>query len=176
MPTRHGEGEPSGLAPKPHRRHERFLIDLPLTIWDHSHRLLDSRALAHDATPAGFGFETRADLDHVAWVYIELRLPDGESVSGVARVAWRRRGDWGTWAGAHIASLSAGDRRKVMQVIYGPGYDWAGLANRAVIAGIIIILVVAGRMSWSHDLNLWMGFPFLVLAACAAALVYFKTL
>jgi hypothetical protein len=111
---------------------------------------------------------------NIDWVYFELRLPDGESVSGAARVAWRRQGDWGTWAGAQTAELSAHNRRKVMQVIHGPGYDWAGLANRAVIAGVIIILVVAARMMLSRESDIWMGFPFLAAAACAAAAVYFK--
>ncbi|MCX5793974.1 MAG: hypothetical protein NTY77_00575 [Elusimicrobia bacterium] len=160
---------------RPQRKHQRFLIDLPLTLWDHSHRLLDSHALAHDVTPAGFGFETRTDLGHVAWVYFELRLPDGESVSGAARLAWRQRGDWGTWAGAQIVSLSARNRRKVMRIIHGDGYDWMGLANRAVVAGVIIILVVAVRMALSRDADLWMGFPFLALAACAVAAAYFNT-
>jgi hypothetical protein len=165
----------SDPSPQSRRRHERFLIDLPLTIWDHSHRLLDSRAMAHDVTPEGFGFETRIDIGHVAWVYFELRLPDGESVSGAARVAWRRQGDWGTWAGAHISSLSERNRRKVVRVIHGPGYDWVGLMNRAVIAGVVITLVVAARMSLIRDADLWVGFPFLVVAACAAAVVYFNT-
>jgi hypothetical protein len=155
------------------RQHDRFLVDLPLTLWDHAHRLIDSEAVAHDVTPAGFGFETRADVDHVGAVYFELRLPGGESVSGTARLAWRRRGDWGTWAGAHISSLSERDRRKVMGVIHGPGYDWGGFANRAVIAGVLIVVAVAVEQTFKRDADLWMGFPFLVLAACAAAVFYF---
>ncbi|MDD5629053.1 MAG: hypothetical protein PHU21_08310 [Elusimicrobia bacterium] len=157
---------------RPRRRHPRFLIDLPLTLWDHSHALLDSHALAHDVTPAGFGFESRRDLGSNAWVYFELRLPDGESVSGSARLAWLQRGDWGTWAGAQITSLSARDRRRVLRVIHGPGFDWAGLANRAVTAGVVIISVVAVRMLLSGDSELWMGFP-LLAAALAAAWLYF---
>jgi hypothetical protein len=166
------------LSPTPSRKlrqHERFLIDLPLALWDHSHRLLDSQAVAHDVTPAGFGFETRAELEHVGAVYFELRLPGGESVSGTARLAWRRRGDWGTWAGAHISSMSERDRRKVTRVSRGPGYDWGGLANRAVIAGVVIAIALAVEQTFRQDPDLWMGFPFLVLAACAAAVVYFNT-
>ena len=132
-------------------------------------------AVAHDVTPAGFGFESRVRLDHVGWVYFELRLPNRQSVSGSARVAWLRRGEWGAWAGAHIVAMSAADRRKVRDVIHGPGYDWAGLANRAVAAGVIIILAVAARMALSRDSDAWIGFPFLVLAACAAAIVYART-
>ena len=156
------------------RRHPRFLIDLPLTIWDRSHRLIDSKAEAHDVTAAGFGFETRRDLDHVGAVYFELRLPGGESVSGTARVAWRRQGGWGTWGGAHISTMSWRDRRLIHRVIHGPGYDWAGLANRAIAAGLVIIFVVAVHKTFTRDPDLWIGFPFLVMGACLAAVFYFK--
>ena len=71
--------------------------------------------------------------------------------------------------------IATRNRHKVMRVIRGPGYDWTGLANRAVIAGIIIILVVAVRMTLSRDPDLWVGFPFLVMGACAAAVIYFNT-
>lgn len=156
------------------RRHARFLIDLPLTLWDHSHRLIDSKAEAHDVTTAGFGFETRSDLERIGAVYFELRLPDGESVSGTARVAWRKRGGWGTWGGAHVSTMSRRDRRKVHQVIYGPGYDWGALANRAVAAGLVIIIAVAVQKTFTRDTELWVGFPFLVMGSLFAAVVYFK--
>ncbi|MBI5241895.1 MAG: hypothetical protein HY926_15590 [Elusimicrobia bacterium] len=156
------------------RSHPRFLIDLPLTLWDRSHHLIDSKAEAHDVTAAGFGFETRGDLERVGAVYFELQLPGGESVSGTARVAWRKQGGWGTWGGAHILTMSRRDRRRIHRVIHGPGYDWGGLANRAVIAALVVILAVAVQKTFSQDGDLWVGFPFLVMGACFAAVVYFK--
>ena len=164
----------SQVPPRTRRRQERFLIDLPLCLWDASHRLIDSQALAHDVTPAGFGFETKHDLRHVGLVYFELRLPGGESASGAAQVMWCRRGDWGSWAGANIGQLSWRDRRKIMKVIHRPGYDWSGLANRAVIGGLAVILAVAAQKILSRNSDSWMGFPWLALAACAAAVAYFN--
>jgi hypothetical protein len=154
---------------------QRFLIDLPLCLWDPSHRLIDSHAVAHDVTTDGFGFESRMSLEHLGRVFFELRLPDGQSVSGTARVAWNRRGDWGTWAGAHIVEMSRVNRRRVKTVIHGPGYDWLGLADRALVAGTIIAAgfllqgVVVNHPEW------FASFPWLAFGACAVAGAYLYT-
>jgi len=159
--------------PKPRRRHDRFLVDLPLSLWDSSHHLLDSRAVAHDVTPAGFGFETKADLRHLIRVYFELELPDGRSVSGSARVVWSQGFDWGRWGGARIVEISWSDARKIRRVIRGPGYDWAGLADRFLLAATIVAAVFVAQQLLSRHPDALLAFPWLALAAGVAAAVFY---
>ncbi|MFA6003786.1 MAG: PilZ domain-containing protein [Elusimicrobiota bacterium] len=133
------------MSPKhndPRRRHSRFLTDLRVTIWDSAQKLLDDRAVAHDVTRSGFGFETKVDIRHISRIFFELELSDRNTVTGAAQLVWTRRMDWGSWAGAQITELERGGARRIHRVIHGPGYDWKGLADRALISATIVICVM----------------------------------
>ncbi|HAM35987.1 MAG TPA: hypothetical protein DEB40_11025 [Elusimicrobia bacterium] len=134
------------------RRHERCLFDLPLVLRDPAGRLIDARAVAHDVTIEGFGFETKAGLKDLSRVGFVLSLPDGGTVSGSARLAWCRALDWGgSWGGAKIARLPWREARKIRRLLHGPGYDWSGLADRALVGGAVVIVVCLGDMILRSD-------------------------
>ena len=161
--------------PRVRRRHSRFLIDLPLTLWDSHHRLIDSGASAHDVTPDGFGFESRADIKHRILVYFELRLPDSGSVSGAARLAWHRQTEQGGWAGAKIVDISRADRRRIIEIIHGPSYNWSGLATRGLIALALVAGGFGAQSLLDHGGDLLPASPWLAVAAAAAVAAVFNS-
>lgn len=147
------------------RKYSRLLIDLPLTLWDSSGSLLDDKAMAHDLTRSGIGFETRAKLKNGMRVYFELELPRGEPAAGAARLIWVRHDDWGCWAGANITDIPWRDRRRLKRVIVGPGYDWAGLAWRILFAAFIVVAVLVAEDLMHHHPHAWKAAVRLVPAA-----------
>ncbi|MDD5656773.1 MAG: hypothetical protein PHF00_05905 [Elusimicrobia bacterium] len=160
------------MTTRQRRGQARCLIDLPLKIWDASRNLIDDKSVAHDVTTSGFGFETRTDISRLRHVIFELRLPDGGTASGSASLVWSRHEEWGTWAGAKISRLSRGEGRKIRKVIHGPGFDWVGLWDRALVAGA---LVVAGMLLQELLAASSRGLafvPWLLLGVCAGAFAY----
>ena len=155
------------------RRKERFLADLPLRLWDSHHRLLDGQAMAHDLTLEGFGFETKSDVKAESRIHFDLRLPDGQKVSGAARVVWSRRSEWGTWAGASVSDLSRRDQRKLRKVIYGPGFDWVGLLDRSLRGGAIVVAFFVAQDLFTRHPQVLRVLPWLALAAFMGGLIYY---
>ncbi len=159
------------------RKYSRFLISVPLKLSEPGGRLLDGKAMAHDLTPEGFGFETTAELKNGERLHFFIQLPQGP-IAGEARVAWLRQDREVSWAGAKIVKLPWVHARRIKKLVTPPGYDWAGLLDRGVLAGFLIVsaLVVEDVIRFHPHVTrtVWDFAPKgLALSAMGVSLAYF---
>lgn len=120
------------------RRHDRYLIELPMTWSPLGGGSADDAARVRDLTPEGFGFETPLKVKQGQRLHFSIEVAPRERVSGQAVVVWVKTGEWGSVAGAHITRLGWGDRRTIMRLVRIPHYDWEAFFDRLLWTSSIV--------------------------------------
>lgn len=134
----------SGRKNRESRRYTRLLSDWELTLSRPLGETIDDRAKAHDVSPDGFRAETKVRIEKGARLKFHLHLPEGQSARGQARVVWVMGVPWGGYAaGLKILKISWQDSEALGRHLYGPGYDFLGLARRAFVALYLVVVVLA---------------------------------
>lgn len=134
----------SGRKNHESRRYTRLLTDWELSLSRPSGETIDDRAKAHDVSPDGFRAETRVRLAEGERLKFCLHLPKGRAARGQAKVVWVAGVPWGGYAaGLKILRISWQDSSALRRHLYGPGYDFLGLARRAFVALYLVVVVLA---------------------------------
>lgn len=146
------------------------MTDWGLTLSRPSGETIDDRAKAHDVSPDGFRAETKVRLKQGARLEFCLHLPKGQAARGQARVVWVMGAPWGSYAaGLKILKISWHDGEELRRHLYGPGYDFLGLARRAFVALYLVVVVLALENVLRHQPHLWRSawesWPVLLLLA-----------
>jgi len=126
------------------RASARFLTDLDLVISDKDGTVLDGSAQAHDISPKGFRAETKLEMKEGDVFHFSLEAEDREEepITGRAQVAWTGQNPWGgTNIGVKITKISWRDSRRLAANLFRGGYDFAGLARKAMRAVWWVVLI-----------------------------------
>ncbi len=125
----------------------RFLTDLEVVLRDQRGVVIDERAQAREISASGFRVKSQQPLCAGMRLTFTMEIGPGEIVRGAAKLAWAEKDEWG-WhtAQARIVKMSWADKRKLRVQTHRPGYDFPGLARKALLA-LFWLVVVAGAQN-----------------------------
>ena len=118
--------------------------DLDLILSDSKGALIDSDARAHTLTSEGFRAVSKVPLKKGFRLGFTLILGPGDEVKGTVEVTWvQEDGLGGCDAAMRFLKLSWGGARRLNKLFHVPGFDFAGVAWKAIVA-LFFLVVVAG--------------------------------